>query len=118
MINLHQLNIFVSVVELKSVTQAAERLHLTQPAVSAQLRHLRAFVGQPILQREARGVVPTEAGTVLYEYAQEVLGATDAFRRDLNEVTSGELDHIVVAGARSYGTYVLPRILSGFQLRH
>ncbi len=118
MINLHQLTVFAAVVELGSFTRAAEHLHLTQPAVSAQVRHLRAFARGAILTREGRRVVPTEAGAALYAFAREVLGASEALHRDLGQIASGELERIVVGGTRAYATYVLPAILSRFHVRH
>jgi DNA-binding transcriptional LysR family regulator len=118
MLNLHQLRVFVVVVEQRGLTRAAEHLHLTEPAVSAQIRHLRAFIGGPILVRDGRGVAPTEAGLALYRYAVEVLRETDALQRNLREINSGELDHIVIGGTRSYSGYVLPSILARFQQSH
>lgn len=117
-LNPYRLRIFASVVEHGSFRLAAESLHLTQPAVSAQVRPLREFAGAPILVRDGRRVVLTEAGRSLYRYALEALGAADALERDLQEIASGERDHIVVGGGLAYGTYVLPTLLAEFQQEH
>lgn len=117
-LNPYRLRIFAAVVEHGSFRLAAEHLHLTQPAVSAQVRYLREFAGAPILVRDGRRVVVTEAGRSLYRYALQALGAAEALERDLREIVSGERDHIVVGGGLAYGTYVLPALLAEFQQRH
>jgi DNA-binding transcriptional LysR family regulator len=117
-LNLYQLRILAAVVEHGSFAGAAHALALTQPAVSAQIRHLKAFTGAPIFTRDGRGVALTEAGRALYRYAQEMLGATDVLRRDLVEIGTGERDRFIVGGSLAYATYVLPAVLATFQLEH
>src|SRR4051794_41785580 len=68
-----QLAAFCAVVERKSFSQAAERLGVTQPAVSLQIRSLEQRLGQQLLDRSGRRVEPTEAGSRLYRGAQPVL---------------------------------------------
>ena len=117
-LNLYQLRILASVVEHGSFSGAAEALGLTQPAISAQVRHLRKFAGVPLLVREGRRVVLTEAGRALYRFAEEMLGSTDALRRELEDISGGERDHILIAGPLAYVAYVLPALLSRFEIRH
>ena len=73
-LDLNLLRVFVVVAEEGSVTRAAARLYLTQPAISAAMRRLTAFVGKRLLAREGRGVVLTARGRELFERAQENLG--------------------------------------------
>src|ERR687885_1344861 len=68
-----QLAAFCAVVERKSFSQAAERLGVTQPAVSLQVRALEKRLGQQLLDRSGRRVEPTEAGRRLYRGAQRML---------------------------------------------
>ena len=117
-LNLYQMRILMAVVEQGSFARAARVLGLTQPAVSAQIRHLRVLAGAPVFMREGRGVALTEAGRALYRYGQEMLGAADALRRDLAEIASGERDRLLLGGSLAYATYVLPSLLGQFQLRH
>ncbi len=118
MLNVWQLEVFVTVVEQRGLTRAANHLQCTQPAVSAQLRQLRSFVGAPILVRDGARVAPTEPGRALYSYGKAVLQATETLQRDLREINSGELDHIVVGASRAYSGTVLPALLSTFQRSH
>jgi DNA-binding transcriptional LysR family regulator len=82
-----QLAAFCAVVEKKSFSQAAERLGVTQPAVSLQIRALEKRLRAQLLDRSGRRVEPTEAGRRLYRNAQRVLAAEEQL---LDELTEGE----------------------------
>jgi DNA-binding transcriptional LysR family regulator len=82
-----QLTAFVAVVEKKSFSQAAERLGVTQPAVSLQIRALEKRLGVQLLDRSGRRVEPTEAGQRLYRNAQRMLAAEEQL---LDELAEGE----------------------------
>ena len=71
--NLRRLKYFVKIVDVGSLTQAADLLHIAQPALSQQLAALEGEVRQQLLVRNKRGVTPTEAGKVLYRHAQLIL---------------------------------------------
>jgi DNA-binding transcriptional LysR family regulator len=81
-----QLAAFCAVVERKSFSEAAERLGVTQPAVSQQIRSLEERMGQQLLDRSGRRVEPTEAGNRLYRSAQRMLALE---RQLLDEVAGG-----------------------------
>ena len=70
-----QLAAFCAVVERRSFSQAAERLGVTQPAVSLQMRTLEKRLGTQLLDRSGRRVEPTEAGWRLYRGAQRILAS-------------------------------------------
>jgi DNA-binding transcriptional LysR family regulator len=82
-----QLAAFCAVIEKKSFSQAAERLGVTQPAVSLQIRALEKRLGVQLVDRSGRRVEPTEAGQRLYRNAQRVLAAEEQL---LDELTEGE----------------------------
>ncbi|MGK3136654.1 nitrogen assimilation transcriptional regulator NAC [Pantoea sp. CTOTU46764] len=71
--NLRRLKYFVKIVDVGSLTQAADILHIAQPALSQQLATLEGEVNQQLLIRTKRGVTPTEAGKTLYSHAQAIL---------------------------------------------
>ena len=71
--NLRRLKYFVKIVDIGSLTQAAEVLHIAQPALSQQLATLEGELQQQLLIRTKRGVTPTEAGNILYSHAQAIL---------------------------------------------
>jgi LysR family nitrogen assimilation transcriptional regulator len=83
--DLRQLRYFVSIVELKSFTKAAEILRVAQPALSAQIRNLEDELQVQLLVRHSRGVQPTDAGQTLLEHARKILDEVDRTRSALLE---------------------------------
>ncbi|MBC3932446.1 MAG: LysR family transcriptional regulator [Undibacterium curvum] len=89
-----QLRAFVMVAREGNLTRAAERLHLTQPAVSLQLKALQENLSLQLFSRSAGGMVLTNDGAKLLPYAERVLAATAEFRQafaSLHSTISGEL---------------------------
>jgi LysR family transcriptional regulator, nitrogen assimilation regulatory protein len=72
-VNLRRLKYFLKIVDVGSVTQASELLHIAQPALSQQIATLEGEFRQQLLIRTGKGVTPTEAGKVLYRHAQLIL---------------------------------------------
>jgi DNA-binding transcriptional LysR family regulator len=94
-----QLAAFCAVVERRSFSQAAERLGVTQPAVSLQIRALEKRLGAQLLDRSGRPVEPTEAGWHLYRGAQRMLALEDQIVAGVAASTEGELGGELVIGA-------------------
>jgi DNA-binding transcriptional LysR family regulator len=113
-----QLAAFCAVVEKSSFSQAAEKLGVTQPAVSLQVRALEERLGQTLLDRSGRRVEPTEAGLRLYRSAQRML----ALEKQLYEevaADSGDLEGTLEIGASTGpGAHLLPLLLCEFQREH
>jgi DNA-binding transcriptional LysR family regulator len=110
-----QLAAFCAVVERKSFSEAAERLGVTQPAVSQQIRSLEQRVGKQLLDRSGRRVEPTEAGTLLYRSAQRLL----ALERQLLEEVAGEAEgplrgQLAIGASTGPGGTVVPVLLCEF----
>ena len=84
---LRQLRYFVTVVDEAGFTRAAERLHLAQPGLSAQIRQLERELGQPLLDRTGRTVRPTEVGEAVLPFARAALAAVDGVRQTVQEYT-------------------------------
>ena len=76
-LDLTALRSFVTVLETGGVTRAAHQLHLTQSAVSMQLKRLEEALGQPLLDRAGRGVAPTAQGEQLLAYGRRILALND-----------------------------------------
>lgn len=76
-LDLTALRSFVTVLETGGVTRAAHQLHLTQSAVSMQLKRLEEALGQPLLDRSGRGVAPTSQGEQLLAYGRRILALND-----------------------------------------
>jgi DNA-binding transcriptional LysR family regulator len=111
-----QLAAFCAVVERKSFSQAAERLGVTQPAVSLQVRSLEKRLGRQLLDRSGRRVEPTEAGLALYRGAQRLLALEGQLLEELEAGGDGELGGTLEVGASTGpGSTVVPVLLCEFQ---
>jgi len=114
-----QLAAFCAVVEKKSFSQAAERLGVTQPAVSLQIRSLEQRLGRQLLDRSGRRVEPTEAGRRLYSSAQRLLAAEEHLLEDLDADDEGAITGTLELGASTGpGGTVVPLLLCEFQEQH
>src|SRR3954447_19751112 len=114
-----QLAAFCAVVERKSFSQAAERLGVTQPAVSLQIRSLEQRLGRQLLDRSGRRVEPTEAGLRLYASAQRLLQAEEQMLEELESDDDGVVSGTLELGASTGpGGSVVPVLLCEFQERH
>jgi len=111
-----QLAAFCAVVERKSFSHAAERLGVTQPAVSLQVRSLEKRLGRKLLDRSGRRVEPTEAGLALYRGAQRMLALEGQLLEELDAGQDGELGGTLEVGASTGpGSTVVPVLLCEFQ---
>jgi len=91
---LRQLEYFIAVVEEANFTRAAERVHISQSGVSAQIRQLERDLGATLIDRSGRTATLTPAGAAALEHARAVLRSADAMRQvvdDLNELVRGRL---------------------------
>ncbi len=71
--DIHRLEVFCKVYEMRSFTKAADAVFLTQPTVSEHLRALEEMVGEKLVDRLGREVLPTPAGKILYQYARDII---------------------------------------------
>lgn len=116
-ITLRQLRVFEAAVRHMNFSRAAEELHMTQPAVSTQIKDLAAGVGLPLFERIGRTAYLTAAGKEMLQCAraitQRVKEAEDGVAQ-LKGVTGGRLNVAVI----SAGDYFFPRVLAAFASRH
>jgi DNA-binding transcriptional LysR family regulator len=111
-----QLAAFCAVVERRSFSQAADRLGVTQPAVSLQVRALEKRLGTQLLDRSGRRVEPTEAGWRLYRGAQRMLTLEDQLLAEVAASGEGALAGDLVLGASTGPAAVaIPVALAEFQ---
>jgi DNA-binding transcriptional LysR family regulator len=115
-----QLAAFCAVVERRSFSQAAERLGVTQPAVSLQVRALEKRLGLQLLDRSGRRVEPTEAGLRLYRGAQRLLSLEEQLLDEVaGEGEAGELrGELQIGASTGPAAIVVPLLLCEFQRRH
>lgn len=114
---LHQLRVFLKVFETKSITKAAEELHLTQPAVSIQLKKLQEQFEVPLTEVVGRQLYITEFGREIAEASQRIMEEVHAIKYK-TMAYRGQLVGQLKVSVVSTGKYVMPYFLSDFMSRH
>jgi len=114
---LRQLKVFEAVARLTSYSRAAEELHLTQPAVSTQVRKLEDHAGLPLFEQLGKKIFLTPAGTELLHHSRLIIQQfedAEAAMTQFKGVAGGKLNVAVI----SAGDYFMPRLLVDFAGRH
>jgi len=106
--DLTQLRAFIAVAHEGNLTRAAEKLHLTQPAVSLQIKALQESLGIGLFNRSASGMVLTAEGNTLLPLAERVLSDVQALRRHATDLRSSEN---IVSGTLAIGTILDPEFI-------
>lgn len=112
--NIHHIYIFDAVAQTGSITKAAEILFLSQPAVSQQLKELERSLGVTLFQRLPRGVLLTEAGTILYEYSRKMRRLEIEAESSINELIGLQRGSLLIGASLNIGSYFLPNICAEF----
>ena len=116
--DIRRLALLLEVVEQGSITAAAELMMYTPSAVSQQLRKLEQEVGQPLLTRRSRGVVPTEAGQVLAGHARKIVWQMQAARSDLGQIAGLRRGSLTVGTFPTLAGSFLPIVIRTFKKRY
>ncbi len=116
--DIRRLALLVEVVEQGSVTAAADAMMYTPSAVSQQLRKLEQEVGQPLLTRRSRGVVPTEAGQLLAGHARKIVAQMQAAQADLAELAGLKRGSLTIGTFPTLAGSFLPVVLRTFKKRY
>lgn len=114
---LHQLRIFTEVVRQQSITRAAEEMHMTQPALSIQLKNFQTQFEVPLTEYIGKKMQVTDFGKVIAELAENVLKEADEIKYKTREY-SGLLAGKLRISSASTGKYVIPFFLSDFIHQH
>ena len=117
-VTLRQLRTFKTVADLTSFSLAAQRLKLSQPSVSYQVKELEETLGLPLLDRLGKRVKLTEAGAVLYAYARRMLDVLDEATVAIEEMRGIKRGTLRVGASTTVGIYLLPAALGGFKKLH
>ncbi|MCK4501982.1 MAG: LysR family transcriptional regulator, partial [Desulfuromonadales bacterium] len=84
-----QLRTFITIAREQNLTRAADKLHLSQSAISSQLKGLEEKLGVNLFERSTRGMTLNEAGSILLQHAEEVLGACESLERCADTLSRG-----------------------------
>lgn len=117
-IQLAQLEAFVAVARVGSISAAAQELFVSQPAITARIQGLELGFGASLLARSRTGSRLTDAGRALLPHAERSLSAVAGGRRAVEDVVSGSAGRLTIGAAPAVSTYVLPAVLHRFQSDH
>ena len=110
----HQLEVFCAVAHHLSYVRAAGLLHLSQPAVSQQVKALETTLGVRLLARSGRGIALTPDGEEILPSAERLLKTLHAIGPVVEEIHALERGALTVGASTSAGAYVVPQLLAGF----
>src|SRR5262245_44123978 len=115
---LRHLRYFVAVAEALSFARAAERLHLSQPPLSRQIRALEDELGTPLFARTKRSVRLTPAGAALLPEARRLLRDADGLKAGARQVAAGEVGTLALGFISVAADNLLPEVAPEFRRRH
>jgi len=110
--DIDQLAYFQCVAETKNFTQAAERMHLSQPALSRSIQRLEEELGQPLFERQSRSVELTEAGLLFQKRAEQILLTVEDAKAEICD--DGQSGRIRIGAIPTIAPYFLPEVLREF----
>ncbi len=113
-----RLQVFYTVAKLLSFTKAAETLHMTQPAVTFQVRQLEEHFNTRLFDRTHNRVTLTEAGRKSYEYAEEIFELYTEMENSIKELTGDVSGALILGASTTIAEYMLPSLLSGFTKKY
>lgn len=116
--NLHHLAVFHAIAETGSITASAARLHISQPALSRELKMFEDRLGVTLFERHPKGMRLTQAGEVLRDYAGRLFALEHAAEAAMRDFASARGGRLTLGASNTIGTYVLPRILAAFRRQH
>ncbi|MEU9339115.1 LysR family transcriptional regulator [Streptomyces sp. NPDC048290] len=117
-LDLHRLWIFLHVIEQQGFSAAAQKLYMSQPSVSNQVRKLEESLRVTLVDRSSARVRPTAEGELLAEYAERVFLLADEAVAAVQQLSGLQTGRLVVGGSTTVGTYLLPDLLAEYRTRH
>ena len=113
--NLHHLAIFATVAATGSLTASARKLHVSQPALSRELKAFEQRLGVMLFERHAKGMRLTQAGEVLNRYAVRLFELERTAEAAMQEIAGALRGRLTLGASNTIGTYVLPPLLAAFR---
>jgi DNA-binding transcriptional LysR family regulator len=118
MLDAHQLNIFLVAAETLNFTQAAERLHMSQPSVSQHIRSLEKHFDEPLFIRQGRSLILSDAGRVLIPLAEHFVKQSTRINEAMSSLKGHIKGRINIACNAISGRYILPEYFAKFHKRY
>ncbi len=113
--NFQHVKSFCTIVSEGSFSRAAERLHLTQPTISAQIQALEKTLRTRLFERSAQGISLTQAGRVFHPYALQILEVSERAEQAMDHLQGLAVGSLEVGASTVPGHYILPAALARFK---
>jgi len=113
-----RLHVFYSVARLLSFTKAAETLHMTQPAVTFQVRQLEEHFNTRLFDRTHNRISLTDAGQKVYEYADKIFQLYNELENSVRELTGEISGGLILGASTTIAEYMLPSLLGDFKAKY
>ena len=117
MLDTHQLHVFLIAAETRNFTEAAQKLHMSQPSVSQHIQSLEQQFGLTLFNRAGRHLELTDAGIALVPLAREMVGRSVQIKETMESLKGDVYGHMLVGCSTTPGKYVLPQLLAEYH-RH
>ena len=115
---LDQLKILHAISNEGSFKKAAEKLYISQPAVSLQIQNLERQLNTPLFYRDKRKARLTETGQLLIKYCERILSLCDETCRALDELHTLQSGSLIIGASQTTGTYLMPRLIGIFRNKY
>lgn len=116
--NIHQLKVFYEVVHTGGISAAAEKLHLTQPAITWQIKSLEDYFNLKFFDRIGKKVLLTEEGKILLEFAERILSLDQQAKEMLEDIKDLARGNLRLAATFTFGDFYLPPLLVEFHHKY
>jgi DNA-binding transcriptional LysR family regulator len=116
--DLWQLKIFCTVIDLKSFSKAGKAIHISQPTISSHIKDLESYFNCRLIDRLGKEAVPTSAGNLLYSKAKEILALKESAEASMAEFQGSIKGRLKIGGSTIPGGYILPRFIGNFVLEN
>lgn len=110
-----RLQVFYTVAKVLSFTKAAETLHMTQPAVTFQVKQLEEFFNTRLFDRTHNKITLTDAGKIVYDYAEKILDHYEKMNSEVRELTGEVTGSLLIGASTTIAEYMLPSLLGAFK---
>lgn len=110
-----RLQVFYTVAKVLSFTKAAETLHMTQPAVTFQVKQLEEFFNTRLFDRTHNKITLTDTGKVVYDYSEKILDYYEKMNNEVRELTGEVTGSLLIGASTTIAEYMLPSLLGAFK---
>lgn len=115
--DLGYLSAFCTVVEMGSISKAAKKLFVTQPALSVKIQEMERHYQEKLLERTNRGIKPTEVGLLVYQHGKKIVSLTENIHTEIQR-NRNPMQELLVGASSTIGNYALPCTVYNFKERH